>query len=251
MTKKIKLSRWFGRFGNNIIQLANATNYAINNNFVFESDEHEFIEKFIINDNIKYTEIDNLNHFFTDKYDCKYNRYQIIQKFIKPHLKNSIKTKIQPLDSKILLVHIRSGDIFKDKIYNLYVQNPLDYFVKIINRYNKTIVLYEDYGNPVLDYLSKIQSVTMQSGNLIDDIATFLSATNVCLSGVSTFGPMCCALSDNVKKIYATNISGKSYLEKDIFTEYYKINLDKYIKIGEWVNSDKQRELMITYKCDS
>lgn len=246
---EIKIRSWTGRFGNNIKQISNACSYAKENGCFFRSPEHNFVKSFIINPYINdHTNCFSDNFFYGYK---QYNetRHDTIKQLIKPNLQK-IETK-PPLDSHTLVIHIRSGDVFSDNPNKKYLQNPLEYFVYVLNQFTRTIVVCEDYNNPVIEHLEKIDSVEIRMNNLSDDIATILSAKNLCFSGVGTFGPICAMLSDNIENIFMTNISNidnEWIFNKNINIHNTHINMEKYIQFNTWNNSDEQRSLMINYR---
>jgi hypothetical protein len=253
--KKITFQKWRGGFGNNIMQLSNAIEYSLNNNYAFESLDHPLINKFTVNSHILYREIESKHYKDFFYHGCK-NRYKIIEEFIKPNLKNIITSQIKKIESNTVVISIRSGDIFEINNRKLplqgvqsYVQNPLSYFKKIINMYEKAIVVYQNESNPIIEHLSKLKNVQMESNDFPWRIARVLSAQNLCLSGYSTFGPMCCMLSNNLNKLHVTNLTtGISQIQKHIEIDLTNIDLNRYIKIGDWKNTEEQRSLMINFE---
>lgn len=243
---KIKISSWFGRFGNNIIQLSNACGYALENNYLFESTDHIMIKPFIINGSNNGSIYKNLFFYGFDRYDSE--RHAIVQKYIKPNL---IEIPYFNISDNTLVIHIRSGDIFSNNPHNKYIQNPLNYFLSIIDNFQETIVLCEDDKNPVIDYLKKIKSVRVEHNDFLTDMSILLSTKNLCLSGVGTFGPICAMLSNHIKNLFITNIvniDNQWIFNNNINVQYAYINLDRYIKPNSWKNTESQRLLMINYK---
>ena len=72
-------------------------------------------------------------------------------------------------------------------------------------------------------------------------------------SGVSSFGVACSLLSKNVKKVYASNLfvdeilNYRDLIQTDIEVELIDIDVDRYIKWNNWLNTDEQRKIMIEY----
>lgn len=244
---KIVLSSWYGRFGNNIVQLSNACNYALENNYYFESPYHNLIKPITINKHIMSNNI-FCDYFFHGFDQYNHNRHNIIQEYIKSNLQHIHKID---LDNETLVIHIRSGDIFSDNPNPKYIQNPLSYFVSIIDRFKKTIVVCENDKNPIINILSSIKSVTIRSGTLIEDLSIMLSARNLCLSGVGTFGPICAMLSDSIKNLFITNIvniDNQWIFNSNICIYNTHIDLSKYILPNSWKNNSIQRSLMMNYQ---
>lgn len=243
---KIQISSWFGRFGNNIIQLSNACSYALENNCLFESPDHSMIKPFIINGYNNGGIYKNLFFYGFSRYDSE--RHTIVQKYIKPNL---IEIPYFNINDNTLVIHIRSGDIFSHNPHSKYIQNPLNYFLSIIDNFQETIVVCEDNKNPIIGYLKKIKCVRVEQNDFLTDISMILSAKNLCLSGVGTFGPICAMLSDNIQNLFITNIvniDDQWIFNSNINVEYSHIDLDRYIKPNSWKNTADQRSLMINYQ---
>lgn len=243
---KIQISSWFNRFGNNIIQLSNACSYALENNYLFVSPDHNMIKSFTVNGHNNGEIYKNLFFYEFNRYDNE--RHTIIQKYIEPNL---IQIPTQNISNDTLVIHIRSGDIFSNNPHNKYIQNPLNYFLSVMDKFEKTIVVCENNKNPVIDYLKKIKSVKIEHNDLLTDLSILLSAKNLCLSGVGTFGPVCAMLSNHIKNLFITNIvniDNQWIFNSNINIKYSYINLDEYIKPNSWKNTIDQRSLMINYQ---
>ena len=59
------------------------------------------------------------------------NIHQTVKNFVQPNL--NFKTEIS-IPKETLVIHIRSGDVFEKDWHSMYVQNPLSYFEKLIER---------------------------------------------------------------------------------------------------------------------
>lgn len=238
---EIKISSWYQRFGNNIIQLANAIKMALDNHAYFKSPPHKYISTIEVNPQYNDGKILKKGLFFNDQND---RRQRIIQDYVRPNLINILIKP--PAEDEILFVHLRSGDIFSEKPHPLYVQNPLCYFLKVMSNFKRTIVISEDDKNPVTKELAKQQNTIVHVNRPFEiDLAELLSAKNLCLSGVGTIGPVICALSKNIRNIYHTNLCN---LQLDSI-KLFQTNLENYLVPGQWVNSEQQRNLMMEYDC--
>ena len=263
------ISRWCGRFGNNIQQLSNAILFCEQNKIHFTMPKHELISNIDIKFGEKLTFPNPFffynqsvtdqggPHFPIDINFLRKERKRICLKYIKPFL--NIKDDYQ-LNSSTLVIHIRSGDIFSRENYycpvvSRYLQAPKYFYEKIIKQYDKAIIVTEiDKKNPVLAELEKHKNVQIVTPSLEDSIKIMLGAKNLATSGVSSFPIACGLLSLNLDKFYSTNlfleeIINYKDLEKtgaEIFLEM--INLEKYINFNQWLNTPLQREIMLKYE---
>jgi hypothetical protein len=258
---------WCGRFGNNIQQISNAIYFSKKNFLKFTCPDNNLINNFFI----KYgeTECPPSSYFFykksetnqggpdfeCDVEDLRRQRVKICKE-IYPHLKIN-HSNVYSLDETIVVASIRSGDIFSRKNYycpvvSKYIQNPLSYYLNIISKYKKCIVLTEDYLNPVVLELANINNVEIKICDIKETLEVALSTKNLITSGVSTFSIACALLSKNIKNLYCTNIIMDEILSyKDIQDENIKIhktNIDLTKYISEWLNTEQQRKLMISYE---
>lgn len=255
--------RWFERFGNNIQQISNGIIFAKTNNCCFISPEHKLINSFEINNEYKNSNI-IYNKFFNcwDFESCNlwdnYNsiRHEIIKNIIydKLKFKHLINNK---LSSDTLVIHIRSGDIFTQthKPCHKFVQNPLSFFLKVMEGYNKVYICSEDDKNPVLEHLNKRSNTIIYTNrDIVDDLILLMSSSNVCIGGVGTFGISACMLSQNLKNFYSTDLDPKTFLNYNMIDNKYvnkfitHIDQNRYIQIGYWRNTKEQNQLMIDYK---
>ena len=184
--------------------------------------------------------------------------FTICNKYIKPFLNQNI---LKPLDSKICLLHIRSGDQFnkKSKSHPIYVLPPLSYYIKIINefndKYDRFIIMTEpDLLNPCISKLKEYSNkVEILTNSPEEDYIYFLRAESIVLS-FSTFSDTTVYLSPNLKNLYFWNyqhvFSDKTVIPKNI--NLYSLILTKpYIERGNWdSHNDKNIKLMIDYKLD-
>jgi len=250
---KNSIKTWFGRLGNNIQQISNAIYYFKNNEYNFYCKNHHLIKEF----ELKFgKDVDISNRFFfyekhnkdfeCDEIELNKSRRNICLKYIKPNLKIPEYKKI-PDDT--LVIHVRGGDIFIDNPASTYVQNPLSYYTKIIEDFDKVIVIAEDFRNPILNILKQNKKVKINMSTVQEDFATLMSATNLATSGVGTFAPAAVLCSTNIKKLYCTNIFLTEHLnptmlfDTDVDVKITKIN--DYIEIGTWKNTQHQRTMML------
>lgn len=181
--------------------------------------------------------------------------FEISNKFIKPYL-NLNNSEFCTLDKRICLIHIRSGDILSRKPHSLYVQPPLNYYIKIINEYNdkydKFIIITEpDMLNPCIKKLKEYSDkIEIKSQKVEDDYSYLLRAQSIVLSW-STFSDTIVYLSPNLKNLFFWNdshvFSNKSVLPNNINVKSIKL-LKPYIERYKWNLYDKkQYKLLLEY----
>ena len=240
----IILDAWYGRLGNNIIQLSNIIDIAIayKHNIKIKVKKLHFFDLSVIEK--CFNEYNN-NEIITDKYNFFYNsRLPFSKDIFKQNIeeRNKILQKaflistINKLPENDIVIHIRSGDIFSSNPHPNYVPPPLSYYTKEIDKYKyeKIHIICEDTINPVVNELRKLYKNAVYERNTLEkDIRIILGATNIIYS-VGTFIPSLMLLSNNNKYLY-----GKVF-ENEELKEYYKI-------MKPWKNTIEQRNYILTY----
>lgn len=247
----IIMKGWYGRLGNNIIQLSNIIDIAIiyKHNLSLTKHNSPFFDLDIITNYFnKYNNDKIITHhlcFFGNPYSEPLSqlsddeKYKLLEEKCKI-LKDAFKIKdIEKLNENYLVIHVRSGDIFLTaKPAETYVPPPLSYYINHIDKHNyeKIIIIAEDKYNPVVNKLLEIYEHSTWSKNSLEtDIRILLGATNV-LYSIGTFVPSLMMVSNNIKNIYQPNC--------EELEDYYKF-------MKPWKNTDEQREYIITYNCNS
>lgn len=250
------LNQWFGRLGNNIQQISNAIYFCKENKLNFYCPRHSMIEPYALsfgNDSAFSSRFFFFNgvekDFICDEEGLAKNRKSILENYLTPRL----KTISIEIPETTLVIHIRGGDIFINSPHRFYVQNPLAFYLPIINKYDKTIVVCEDHSNPIVAELSRIEKVSIQSSSVQGDFSTLLSATNLVTSGVGTFGIAAAFCSKKIKNLYCTDLFLQEHMNPLELKQHSSINveitkLNNYIAIGEWQNSIEQRKKMLNYE---
>ena len=262
--------QWCGRFGNNIQQISNAIYHCKKNFLQFNSPDNDLVRRFDIGfgedgrseSGLFFFHLDSQigsgrREFEFDIEDIRKERRNICREYIYPMLKIDFE-KVSDLGEETVVIHIRSGDIFNRNnfycpVVSNYIQNPLSYYKEIIDLYENAIILTEDHNNPIIAELSKIEKVDIRILSVEESIQTMLSARNLATSGVSSFGIACALLSRNIRRLYCSSI----YLDEVLnYNEFYdpsveiiikEIEMEKYIRFGEWKNTEEQRLLMLRY----
>ena len=138
-----RISRWYGRLGNNIIQVKNAIVYGFENKCNVIIPKHDFFNKqyvqlffdieksnFIKTNQIFFSTIDMKRLVPNIKKDNLYKKYMSIIKRILQDLFIIENKKLVPMKDDEAVLHIRSGDV--TEFYNMYVPPPLSYYVYIL-----------------------------------------------------------------------------------------------------------------------
>ena len=251
------LPAWFGKFGNNIQQLSNAIYYCEKHGIKFSMPEHPLIENIEITFGDKEFKINSSswnyfyffdepdhNDFECDIDDLNSNRKRICEQYILPKLKVNREIVVQPLDDDYLVIHFRSADIYNGnhtngKRHPFYVQNPLSYFLELIEKFNnKVMVVAEDNDNPITPIL-KDKGVRVETLEISKTLEILLRAKNVATSGVGSFPISAILCSPNIENLYCSNYYLRGHLNptmlKNHINVYMKnINTELYIQPKSW-----------------
>lgn len=264
--KIVCIDNWFGRLGNNILQIIRAIHYGIHkecNEIIFPSNIFLTDTKIKISNKKNINEVikDKNNFFYIDLYNLPrlepIDMKNIYIKYIKPIQQKNLEQKTSHPDD--LYIHIRSGDNFpiNKKVHPAYVQPPLDYYKKIIESYkwNSVIIVFEDKLNPVIQKLIDIYPSinTQSSSDFLQDVSVLNMADNLVV-GFGTFGFLLYFMNEHIKNFYIPRFfidelpSGKWVYNDEL--NLHIIETPNYIEVGKWENSKEQQELMINYKLE-
>ena len=238
----IVVKKWFGRLGNIIIQLSNVIHIAL----YYKHDvsfhvTHKFLNLKIIENYFNKTKnkkiITDKTNFFSQKnlpFPCEV--FKTNNQIKNDLLKKAFLIKdFKKLDKNDVVIHVRSGDIFQANPHSNYVPPPLSYYVAHLNKhkYKKIIIVCQDNVNPVVNKLLKLyKNAEYNQNTLHKDIRIILGATNI-ISSIGTFVKSLLIFSNNIKNHYQCD---QSKLKK------------YYLVMKPWVNSQKQRDYILTYK---
>lgn len=258
----IVIKQWYGRLGNNIIQIINGIKKGKENQYnCIQFPYHaEFNVKAIIFDKNKYNRKDDL-------YDEKYDNYYasainndilmnakeflcIFISYIKPIINYDFTTENE-YDASI---HIRGGDAI---IVKEYVPIPLD-FVKRMNKPN-LIMVSEDLTMPVAKHLVINKMVYWKKRSVEDDLRILSNSKSLAL-GYGTFSLLALILSilhGKLKELFLPDYVYQRWKDnwkidiKEILnpeTMLTIIYLPNYIKVNEYVYNKENVRLMLEYK---
>lgn len=259
----IIIDKWYRRLGNNILQLHNAILIGLYFNCNVIIPGHSFFNTKLIKIN-SVNSSNNINKIVKITHPNNYFDYDII-KFLKKILLNDNLLKnlvsfdavmfskhyleslrimrtcfvvqnecIKPLGDNDILIHIRSGDVFRDggRVHGRYYQPPLCFYLSILDKkFDNVYLVAEDTKNPCINALLKLfPDIKYNQNNLTEDIKLILSAKHV-VGSRGTFVSSLLKLSNNIVHTYNYNYD------------------EKYLKImNPWRNNEKQRETMLDFK---
>lgn len=250
-----KIQYWNGRTGNNILQVGNALVHAFFNRSVFSCPTHTLFDSFSIpfgytppNSGVFFhvnpTAYGGLEQFTS-------LRLKLIQQFLLPRINLPlINANLKGLiDNGAIVAHARGGDIFAHSPPSNYIQHPLDFYHHLAKIYPKVILIYEDKTNPVVSALSGHSNFYLSSNEPIIDFTIFTQAKAVALGGVGTFVPSACLLNTQLSTVYFSTLAPLDpFLPNNIEAKKVCINLKGYIPENEWMATDSQKDLMLSFK---
>lgn len=249
------INEWYGRFGNNILQIIRAIHIGINYKYKqINLPNHNFIitKNIVLNSHeIDKKEIRD-NFFNIKKYNLQDPEPYVMKNYFNKYIKNILKINYYDkdnYDSSTLHIHIRSGDIFKNNPHPFYVPPPMYYYKKIIenNSWTKIIVVYEDDKNPCINLLKKnYNNICFQSKNLNDDLLELSKSKNLAI-GFGTFGLLNYFLSNNIEQIFIPDYAFSEMPKGNWGIKINIINFPNYIKCGEWKITNENLNKVINY----
>lgn len=270
---------WVGNLGNHLLQLSHAIYLAERygglctfaqepflENKQFDFLKTKKVEK-IIDENIFEVSPKRYSPFGEDySLDLHLERPRILKNYILPIFKPYQKINLD----YDMVINLRGGDVFSnDYTYPQYVQAPLSYFLKVLEKEkpNKVLIVAQDKLNPVIKELMKTDyCIDVHTDNDVNtDCNEVLNAKTLVVGGVSTFTLMLSQMSPNIEKIYypdfedGWNLSEEqSWMKDDWYffgnlfgkmkCEVIPIKLKDYIKIGEWDKYTYEEKTMLMLK---
>jgi len=232
----IEISKYIGRFSNNIIQMVYAIYLGEKTQSKVVLKHHDKVNIKALNKIIDFRPRNTMSRpptkvinkpFYSPNDLIPHSRpttnkfYEILSTYILPYLNNDLlptKNDVEHLKDTTV-IHIRSGDLFDStkKVHPDYGQPPLQYYKMCItleywhhNRTKFVLVTEKDRKNPVIQALSdwvKSEHPTfdfvIQSNSFEEDVRTIL-ASDTLICGYSTFTWVLMMMLPK-KRVYTSN----------------------------------------------
>ena len=255
----LKINGWYGRGGGHIKQLVYATYFAEATKSTLRYPHHGWLKNEPISFGDNNTSI-NRGFFYSKDLDGHIPTVYDIYRIGKTILNSQMTCTRFSVPSDSLVIHLRSGDVFKPSPHRAYVQPPLSLYDKIIKteRYKKVIVVTDpSRSNPCLKPLVKKYSADVISIDSMRDFGYLMSATNLVLSK-SNFSLSASWVSDKLKRLYVHVIDGTVPIRPDQIRKIKDtLNIDikqyralKYIKNKKWGARPHQIDLMLKHNIE-
>lgn len=250
-----KIQSWFGRTGNNVLQVGNALVDAFCNKSVFSCPAHALFDTFSIpfgyspQNSGMFFHIEPTAYGALDEFTSL--RLRLIQQFLLPRINLPlISADLKDLiDNGAVVAHARGGDIFGHSPPSSYIQHPLDFYLHLAKIYPKVILTYEDKTNPIVSALSNNSNFHLTSNEPSVDFSIFTQAKFVALGGIGTFVPSACLLNTKLLTVYFSTLAPiDPYLPSNMIFKKICIDLKGYIPENEWMASNAQKDFMLRYK---
>ena len=253
-SKNISIISWYGGFGNNLIQIANSIIYSKH----FKKNLYIPIHGLL--NSLKIDQLNSHNSFYSIKSTFFYNNFQDqdYKKYYKSQINNVFKNQVFNLidfykeinlKENELVIHLRPMVTVDNKTYKYiehkdYLQNPLNYYLKLIEQFDQTTIVTENIlSNPLIPLLSKLDNVKIQSSSIIEDYNYLLNAKNLAISTNSTFAITAGLISEKLEKIFYSSLQSTNFLVQSIdCKEKYEVLLNNYL------NKDSDYDLKSLFK---
>jgi hypothetical protein len=153
---RVSIKNWYGRFGNNLFQIANACHFAFyekNAKLVEFPNHFNLRANFIENKNNNCCTCDNYilkenNEFFFDfDYVSLYDKRKILLNNVLNILNSNIIQNVEKIEYENV-IHIRSGDVANETNWKNYRKKSFKFYKNVIEHFlsqNKDVlIVYED-----------------------------------------------------------------------------------------------------------
>ena len=262
------MSRWYGRFGNNVIQLVNACCVAQARGIekvIFPPSEYFLGTQ--INIEPCGTKFESQGHICSDffsfsememilGYRPTYDLMQTIGiRYIAPIVKGldwavakfgNIRTECS--------VHLRGGDIFSKRPHPRYVPPPVNYFKFFVSKEKTFQLVAEDFKHPASGFLLSSGNCYTKESLVISDVAK-LGLSKSIIVGPGTFWFAAFLLMRGIEKVVVPVYRFADGSYHDVWrsegwpNEFHLVKsyMEGYICAGQWRNRFWQRRYINTY----
>lgn len=159
-----------------------------------------------------------------------------------------------PLKESHLVIHLRSGDVFRPDPHPQYGQPPLSFYTKILDHrdWENVTLVRQDATHPLESALaSEIArrgiELQLRSGSFDEDLNFLLSASTL-VSSLGTFVPAVVGLSKNIKSLY--EFEAPHRVARSVSTWRVTDEPGDYrsqLLSQNWEGSKEQIDLMLNY----
>jgi hypothetical protein len=224
----------------------------VNNRFSNNFKKFKHLSRFYYFDNIseKFAQV-SYTDYPLDIHDKEFYLDNFNDIFINEIYPNLKFLKQVDIDENTIVIHVRSGDVFDDG-HSYYLQNPLNYYLDLISRYDKAIIVSsQPFNNPVIAYLSDNPKVEIQSSTAEEDFNILCNAKNLATSGVGTFAIAAAMCSKKIENLYYSDLFFNHHLNPTMIKKvnHIKYKFENYLKVGDiWNGSSQQISKMLSDK---
>jgi len=270
MIKYFFINHWYCRLGNNIMQLVNALHLSLlageDSRVVIP--EHQYFcstdkvqvgltdhDRRAINQH-RVTLVTDSRNFYLSEIIVGWTETEFVQNYsqvvreirqafvLNPPLSLSLS------QDKILVIHLRSGDIFGSHPHPKYIPPPWSYYQTVLSTdcWSGVILVCEDRLHPLLSkFEQEVPNLQFQVNKLEKDIAILTQASYLVLS-IGTFVPGLIYFNSNIQRIFCP-----SYAQEKLLTHLPNlqgmitfIDLSTYRReIRCWRNTFDQRQRLL------
>ncbi|KAL4543464.1 hypothetical protein Ndes2437B_g01297 [Nannochloris sp. 'desiccata'] len=288
--------RWYGRLGNNILSILNAALDAEIKglDFLLKDCSHSILnlapydyysrqnsrktaikqiltpaEAFYINIYNYPQELEGLELILPFPAACC-SRKRILTPLLEKFYSDTAALKYSP---DVLVMHIRSGDIFDRSrpAEHRYSPPPLAYYQKVIAEHGSrhsssgspSIIIVTELENmsPLVDALLRLYppgTITLQAGTLEEDVAVVLGARHL-VASQGTFAYALALASPNLETLYMFNNIVHALDERAFWCDVNKVysyapNAGEYIgrwELEKWTASSEQIQYLLDYPAEN
>lgn len=249
------IKTWFGRTGNNLIQVINCIHFSFYvqkyekisfpQHRFFSTREIKSLE--LVEETVKKT-LDKDQFFYAKKLGFVLSPKQmrdIAQKYVVPVL--NLNLDLKDMNNSVS-IHLRGGDIMLS--HPTFIQPPWLYYKTILenNHFNTVHVVHEDNSNSCIDKLKELPETYCQSSTEKHDLEKLCMAENLIMS-FSTFSLFVFFVSKNIKQLFVPRyMIDEWYPDLDWGIKINVIELNGYkMKLWRNKNINEKRKLLLEF----